>query len=166
MATETERRVLRMLGAIEPPSDAAEQIEHMGPEAVNVACEAALGTYVGLRPKIRTNAAAIVGRMNTDQARETLALLVTDPNEDVAIRALRAVGRRDEPTLVQRVALLLQRADASPLLIAEAVNALAETPARNAAREALDTYRGMQGEAAPTHRLHPMVEQALRRAQR
>ena len=64
-----------MLGAIEPPPDAAEQIEAMGPQAVNVACEAALGTYIELRPKVRTNAAAVVGRMNNEQARETLALL-------------------------------------------------------------------------------------------
>src|SRR6185437_8673678 len=103
--------VLAMLAATEPPRDAAEQIEAMGPEAVNVACEAALGTYVQLRPKVRTNAAAIVGRMDNDQARETLSLLVTDANEDVAIRALRAVGRRDEPLLVQRAGLVLRRPD-------------------------------------------------------
>lgn len=166
MATETERRVLGMLGAIEPPPDAAEQIEAMGPEAVNVACEAALGTYVELRPKIRTNAAAIVGRMTSEQARETLALLVTDPDEDVAIRALRAVGRRDEPELAQRAGLVLRRADASPILAAEAVNALAATPARDAAREVLQEYRRMEGEGAPAHRRHALVEQALQSAQR
>ena len=162
MATETESRVIGMLAAIEPPPDAAEQIEAMGPEAVNVACEAALGTYVELRPKIRTNAAAIIGRMHSEQARETLALLVTDSNEDVAIRALRAVGRRDEPELVQRVGLVLRRADASPLLVAEAVNALATTPTRTA-REVLEEYRRTQGEGAPPHRRHALVEQALRR---
>lgn len=166
MATDTEARVLRMLGAIEPPTDAAEQIEAMGPQAVNVACEAALGTFIELRPKIRTNAAAIVGRMNGDQARETLALLVTDPSEDVAIRALRALGRRDEPELVRRAGLVLRRAETSPLLAAEAVNALAATPARDAAREVLDGYSRVQGPGSPAHRRHPLVDQALRRAQR
>lgn len=166
MSTETERRVLEMLGVVEPPPDAAEQIETMGSEAVNVACEAALGTYVELRPKIRTNAAAIVGGMNNQQARETLDLLVTDPTEDVAIRAIRAVGRRDEPELVQRVGLVLRRVDASPLLAAEAVNALAATPARDAAREVLREYRLMQGKGAPAHRRHALVEQALQRAPR
>jgi HEAT repeat protein len=164
MATDSERRVLSMLAAIEPPPDAAEQIEAMGPEAVNVACEAALGTYVELRPKVRTNATAIVGRMNNQQARETLALLVTDSSEDVAIRALRALGRRDEPELVQRVGLVLRRADASPLLAAEAVKALAATPARAAARKLLDQYREKTGEGAPAHRRHALVEQALRSA--
>lgn len=165
MATDTERRVLGMLGAIEPPPNAAEQIEAMGPEAVNVACEAALGTYVELRPKVRTNAAAIVGRMTSEQARETLALLVTDPDEGVAIRALRAVARRNEPELVQRAGLVLRRPDASPLLAAEAINALAATPARSAAREVLEEYRRMEGEGAPAHRRHPLVEQAFQRAQ-
>lgn len=164
MATEFERRVLSMLAAIEPPPDAAEQIEAMGPEAVNVACEAALGTYVGLRPKIRTNAAAIVGRMNNQQARETLALLVTDPSEDVAIRALRALGRRDEPELVQRIGMVLRRADASPILAAEAVKALAATPARGAASKLLDEYRKMTGEHAPAHRRHALVQQTLQSA--
>jgi HEAT repeat protein len=166
VATDTEARVLGMLGAIEPPPDAAEQIEAMGPQAVAVACDAALGTYIELRPKVRTNAAAIVGRMNNDQARETLALLVTDPSEDVAIRALRALGRRDEPELARRAGLVLQRAEVSPLLAAEAVNALAATPARDAAREVLDEYSRVEGPGSPAHRRHPLVAQALERAQR
>jgi HEAT repeat protein len=166
VATDTEARVLGMLGAIEPPPDAAEQIEALGPHAVTVACEAALGTYIELRPKVRTNAAAIVGRMNNDQARETLALLITDPSEDVAIRALRALGSRDEPELARRAGLVLQRAEVSPLLATEAVNALAATPARDAAREVLDAYNRVQGPGSPPHRRHPLVEQALERAQR
>jgi HEAT repeat protein len=166
VATDTEAQVLGMLAAIEPPPDAAEQIEAMGPQAVNVACEAALGTYVELRPKVRTNAAAIVGRMNNEQAREALALLVTDPSEDVAIRALRALGTRDEPELARRAGLVLQRAEVSPLLAAEAVNALAATPARDAAREVLDEYSRVEGPDSPAHRRHPLVEQALVRAQR
>ena len=165
MATETEQRVLAMLAATEPPPDAAQRIEAMGPEAVNGACEAALGTYAQLRPKVRTNAAAIVGRMDNEQARETLGLLVTDANEDVATRALRAVGRRDEPLLVQRAGLVLRRPDISPLLAAEAVNALAATPARDAARTVLDEYRQLDEDSAPAHRRHALVQQALRRAE-
>ena len=57
MATETEIWVLNLLSATEVPQNAPEQIEAAGTEAVNVACEAALGTYVGMRPKIRSNAA-------------------------------------------------------------------------------------------------------------
>lgn len=165
MPTPTEELVLRMLSAIEPPDDAARQIEELGPEAVNVACEAALGTYVGLRPKIRTNAAAIVGEMDTEQARETLGLLVTDANEDVAIRALRALGRRDDPELVARAAIVLRRPETSPMLATEAVNALAATPTREAAREALDTYRAAVGEPALPHRRHQLVQEALERTQ-
>jgi hypothetical protein len=155
-----------MLGATEVPPDAAERIEAMGPEAVTVACEAALGTYVELRPKIRTNAAAIIGRMTHEQARQTLALLVTDANEDVAIRALRAMATRDEPELVRRAGLVLRRPNTSPLLAAEAVNALAATPAREAAQETLQEYLRSQDERGLAHRGHPLVEQALQNAQR
>lgn len=165
MATETETKVLKLLSSIEVPEDASERIEAMGPEAVNVACEAALGTYVGLRPKLRTNAAAVVGRMKTEQARETLLLLVTDPSDDVAIRALRAVGRRSEPELFERAALVLRRPDASPLVVAEALHALAADSAPPAAREALDRYRDAKYEDSPAHRRSLVVERALDRAQ-
>jgi len=161
MANETETRVLGLLSAIEPPLEAPQLIEAMGPEAVNVACEAALGTYVGLRPKVRTNAAAIVGQMESQQAREALALLVTDPDEDVAIRALRAVGRRDDAGLIERAALVLRRPDASPLVAAEAVWALRESRDLPSAREALAEYRNGDLERAPAHRRSLVVERAL-----
>jgi HEAT repeat protein len=161
MATETEERVLRLLSATEVPANAAEQIAQMGPEAVNVACEAALGTYVGLRLKVRTNAASVVGRLTDDQARQTLALLVTDPSDDVAIRALRAVRRRTgEEDLLARAALVLGRADASPLVVVEAIDALAASPDVPLARDALTNYREA-GEGAPPHRSNQLVQQAL-----
>lgn len=163
MATETEQRVLNILSAIEPPRDAAEQIEALGPEAVNVACEAALGTYVGLRPKVRTNAAAIIGQMHTEQALQTLALLVTDPNDDVAIRALRAVGRRDEPDLIARAALVLKRPGVTPLVAVEAIDALAARSDSPVAAAALDAYRQAKDSNALAHRHSPVVEQALAR---
>jgi HEAT repeat protein len=162
--TPTEELVLRILSATDWPINPADRIEELGPEAVNVACEAALGTYVGLRPKIRTNAAAIVGDLDNEQARETLALLITDANEDVAIRAMRAVGRRDDPELIERVAIVLRRPETSPLLAAEAVDALIKTPARDAAQAALDAYRTAGDEAALPHRRHQLVQEALERS--
>ena len=163
MATDIERAVLDMLSAIEPPHDAAEQIEALGPAAIDVACDAALGTYVGLRPKVRTNAAAIVGRMQSDQARETLALLVTDPSDDVAIRALRAVGRRDEPDLVARAALVLQRPALAPLVAVEVIDALAASADSPVAAQALAAYSETTGEKALPHRRSQVVAQALAR---
>lgn len=163
MAPEIEERVLSLLSAIEVPSDADEQIEVMGAEAVNVACEVALGTYVALRPKVRTNAAAVVSEMHNEQAKETLALLVTDPDDDVAIRALRAVGRRDEPELLARAALILRRPDLAPLVAVEAVDALAASADLPIAREALDEYRQTKEEHAPAHRRSSVVQQALDR---
>jgi hypothetical protein len=163
VATEIERAVLDMLSAIEPPGDAAERIEALGPEAVDVACDAALGTYVGLRPKVRTNAAAIVGRMHGEQALQTLALLVTDPSDDVAIRALRAVGRRDEPDLVARAALVLRRPGVAPLVAVEAVDALAARTDSPLAAKVLVAYREATGADAMPHRRSQVVEQALAR---
>jgi hypothetical protein len=58
------------------------------------------------------------------------------------------------------------RAEISPLLAAEAVNALAATPARDTAREVLDEYSRVEGAGSPAHRRHPLVAQALGRAQR
>lgn len=161
MATEIEKRVLGLLSMIEVPRNAPDLIEEMGPEAVNVACEAALGTYVGLRPKTRTNAAAVVGRMQSQQARETLLLLITDPSDDVAIRALRAARRRAEPELLERAALVLERPEANPLVVVEAVHALRAAPAAGDARQALDRYRGMAESEMPAHRRHAAVQRVL-----
>jgi HEAT repeat protein len=160
MPTPIETWVLDMLSAVEVPLDAAEQIERAGPEAVNVVCEAALGTYVGLRPKVRTNAAWVVGRMTAEQARDTLMLLVTDPDDGVAIRAIRAAGRLQIPELDARVALALERDEADPLLVVEAVAALAGSPTE---RQALQRYVDSTGSAAPAHRRNAAVERAIRR---
>jgi hypothetical protein len=150
---------LNILSSIEVPLDAPERVDAAGAEAVNVVCEAALGTYVGLRPKVRSNAAWMIGRMTSQQARETLLLLVNDPSDDVAIRAIRAVGRRPTAELEERVALTFSRADANPLVVAEAVRALVGTPNGQAA---LAKYRELSGAGIPAHRRSPVVERALR----
>jgi HEAT repeat protein len=161
MPTETERRVLQMLSAIEVSPDAPALIEAMGTDAVTVVCEAALGTYEGVRLKVRSNAAAVVGRMSHPQALETLALLVNDASPDVATRAVRAIARRGDAHLVPRIAELLTQASTADWLAAEAVRALAafDLPA---AREALASYA-----ATPPERLHhrgsAVVEAALAR---
>ena len=58
MPTQDEIRVLNLLSAVDyaPGTDPGKLIESWGNGAVTVACEAALGTYPGLRPKVRTNA--------------------------------------------------------------------------------------------------------------
>lgn len=162
MATEIETWVLNLLSAIEVPRNAPEQIESAGTEAINVACEAALGTYVGLRPKLRTNAAWVVGRMTSQQARETLMLLLNDPSDDVAIRAIRAIGKRNDPELEARAALTLQRPEANSLVVAEIVKSLGQS---QNGKLILSEYRGQQGLAALPHRRSPVVERALRSVQ-
>ena len=64
MPTENEIRVLRLLSAIEISPNAGATIEGWGNEAVTVLCEAALGSYPGLRQKVRTNAVSVLGSMS------------------------------------------------------------------------------------------------------
>ena len=124
MPTENEVRVLKILSAIEIPSNAGQTIQSWGNEAVTVVCEAALGTYPGLRPKVRNNAVALLGWMDHPQAQETVPLLMNDSNTDVAIRAMRAAGRQKNENGVDKLAEMLDQKDTQPLLAAEAVSAL------------------------------------------
>ena len=162
MPTDVEVRVMQLLSAIEVPSNAAELIEELGTEAVTVACEVALGSYPGVRLNVRTNAAAVVGRMTHPQARETLAMLVTDENPRVALRALRAAGRRQDDTLVGEIATVLRRATTDQFTANEAIRALRAIGSPAALRE-LDEYAGASPEGLP-HRSSALVQHALRKA--
>jgi HEAT repeat protein len=162
MPTDVEVRVMRMLAAIEVPANAPEIIETLGTEAVTVVCEAALGSYPGLRPKLRTNAVAVVGRMTHPQARETLALLITDESPGVAMRALRAAGRRKDEGLVDRIGAVLRRPTTDELTANEAIRALRSIDSTAAAR-ALDAYAKASGDQVP-HRRSALVERALRQS--
>lgn len=113
-----------LLDAIDIPAGTAQHIENLGNEAVTVICEAALGSYPGLRQKVRTNAVALVGQMSHPQARETLALLLGDPDVNISIRALRAAGRQRNEELVEKIARVLLQPNASGILAAEALAAL------------------------------------------
>jgi hypothetical protein len=162
MATDVEIRVMRLLSAIEVPPDAATLIEEMGTEAVTVACEAALGSYPGLRPKVRTNAVSVIGRMTHPQARETLAMLVTDETPRVALHALRAAGRRQDDSLVGHIGTVLRRPTTDQFTANEAIRALRAIGSPAAQRE-LDEYAGASPEGLP-HRSSALVQQALRKA--
>lgn len=164
MPTEMEIRVLEVLSAIEIPSGAAREIESWGNEAVTVVCEAALGTYPGLRSKVRYNAVSLLGKMDHPQARETIPLLINDPDPDVAIRAMRAAGRQNSTEGVGRLGEVLQRKNAAPLLAAEAVKALAAIDSSQA-RTALEEYTGASPDALP-HRASPAVQAVLQRVKR
>ena len=123
MPTEIELRVIRTLSAIEVADNAAETIEAWGNEAVTALCEIALGSFAGARNKVRTNAAGLLGSMRHPQARETLQMLVKDPNPDVSIRAIRATGRQQNTDAVKDLSLLLKKPDLSALFAAEVVSA-------------------------------------------
>jgi HEAT repeat protein len=162
MPTDVEVRVMRMLSAIEVPTNAAQLIEALGTEAVTVACEAALGSYPGLRPKVRTNAAAVVGRMTHPQARETLELLITDENPDVAIRGLRAAGRQKDDRLVTLIGTVLRRPTTDAFTADEAVRALRKIDSP-AAQQQLDEYAGASPEKIP-HRGSALIRHTLKQS--
>jgi len=162
MPTEMESRVLEALSAIEIEPELARQIEDWGTEAVTVACEAALGTYVGLRPKIRTNAIALLGHVNHPQARETVPMLVNDSDRDVAIYAMRAAGRQRNEAVVEKLGRVLEASDSAPLLAAEALEALREVGS-SAARARVAAYSAASPERLP-HRGSAAVNAVLRRA--
>jgi HEAT repeat protein len=159
MATENEIRVMRLLSAIEVPVDAASIIESWGTEAVTVACEAALGTYLGVRPKVRTNAAAVVGKMDHPQARETHRMLIMDESPDVAIRALRAAARRRDDALTGLIGTVIRRPTTEPLVAVEAVEALRKIDSP-AARKELADYVKASNDRLP-HRSSPAVRKTL-----
>ncbi|MDQ3624804.1 MAG: HEAT repeat domain-containing protein [Verrucomicrobiota bacterium] len=161
MPTEIERRVLEVLSAIEIEPDLARQIEDWGNEAVTVVCEAALGTYVGLRPKIRTNAIALLGDMSHPQARETLPMLVNDDDTDVAIYAMRAAGRQRNDEVVENLGRVLRESDVAPLVAAEALKALTAIDS-SATRSHLEAYSTASAERLP-HRASAVVTAVLHR---
>ena len=162
MPTEIESRVLEALSAIEIEPELARLIEEWGNEAVTVVCEAALGTYVGLRPKIRTNAIVLLGHMSHPQARETVPMLVNDSDRDVAIYAMRAAGRQRNEAVTEKLGRVLEASDSAPLLAAEAFNALTQIGS-SAARSHVEAYSAASPEHLP-HRASAAVNAVLRRA--
>ena len=157
MADETVVNVMKILSAIDLPLSTAQQIEEWGNEAVTVVCEVALGSYPGLRPKVRTNAVALLGEMTHPQAIETTALLINDANSDVAIRALRAAGQQKNDQVVGKIEQLLKKADSSPIVAAEAVKSLLAIDSAKS-RAAVETYE----QSAMPHRDSRVVADILR----
>lgn len=160
MATEIENRVLMTLSAVEVPPGVAQVIESWGNEAVTVTCGVALGDYPGAERRVRANAVALLGWMSHPQALETVPLLLTDPNPNIAARAFRAASRHADPATVAVIAGLLRRRDLSPILAAEAVDALA-TIDSSEARDVLRAYQ-TSGNELP-HRRSQIVETHLTR---
>jgi HEAT repeat protein len=161
MPTPAEVRVLELLTAIDTrPETLAAQVLALGNPGVTALCEAALGTYPGLREKVRTNAIALLGWIPHPQAAETLVLLVTDPNPDLASRALRASARAGLTEAIQPIDALLRRPGTPPLVAAEAVKALARIDSPEAAA-VLATY--VEGAVPTTHRTSSVVQQVLSR---
>src|SRR4051812_2793796 len=121
MPTENEIRVMTLLSSIELTSDAGSVVEKWGNDAVTVLCETALGTYSGIRRKVRTNAVAMLGGMKHPQAHETVLMLLNDDNPDISIRAMRAAGEQQNDAAVATLKTLMHSRDLSPLLAAEVV---------------------------------------------
>jgi hypothetical protein len=163
MPTEMESRTLQLLRAIDIKRDTASYIESLGHEAVTVICEAALGGYPGIRPKMRANAVTLAGKMSHPQALETIALLVSDPDPNMAIRAVRAAGRKRSDGLVEKIARVLDQPLSNTLLAAEALDALLhiDTPE---ARLRVKAYEAASAADLP-HRRSPAVEYTLQKYQ-
>jgi hypothetical protein len=164
MPTEMESRTLQLLRAIEINRDSASYIESLGHEAVTVVCEAALGSYPGIRPKMRANAVTLAGKMNHPQALETTELLVSDPDANMAIRAVRAAGRKRSAGLVNKIARVLDQPFSDTLLVAEALNALLQIDTPEA-RLRVKAYEGANAADLP-HRRSRAVEHTLREARK
>jgi len=160
MPTEIESRMFQLLRAIEIERDAPQYIESLGNEAVTVICEAALGSYPGIRPKMRANAVVLAGRMNHPQALETIALLVSDPDPGIAIRAMRAAGRKRSAGLVEKIARVLDQPMSGALLAAEALDALLQIDTPEAQLR-VKAYEAASATDLP-HRRSPAVEYTLR----
>jgi len=125
MSTPIESAILRLLSAIEIDSEsAAAAIADWGNEGVTVLCDVALGTFPGLRPKVRLNAVALLDAVDHPQAHETRHLLLRDPNPDVSVRALRGSARLRDTAVVAELGRALQQTSLPPLVAAEAVRAL------------------------------------------
>jgi len=159
MATKDEIRVMEVLNAVEVPAAAGPAIERWGNNAVTILCEVALGTYAGIRFKVRTNAVALLGTLTHPQAMESVQLLIADRDDDVSIYAMRAAGRQKNPAAVAQLDTRLKRRDLPPLLAAEAVNALSAIDSREA-RNVLKTYAAASPEEYP-HRGSAVVRESL-----
>ena len=159
MPTENEIRVLKILSAIEIPPTAGQTIQSWGNEAVTVVCEAALGTYPGLRPKVRNNAVALLGWMDHQQAKETVPLLLNEANADVSSRAMRAAGRQKNESGIDKLDQLLRRKDSPPLLAAEALGALLAIGSGKALAS-VAAYKAANPADVP-HRASKVVESVL-----
>lgn len=159
MPTEIEIKVMKLLTAIEIPPSAGQYIENLGNEAVTVLCETALGSYPGLRPKVRNNAVALLGYMTHPQAGETLILLVNDANSDVAIRAIRASSQLKSKDVVPALEGKLEQVTTSSLIAAEAVQALIQIGSPQAIA-ALNKYVSASPVSYP-HRGSTMVKNIL-----
>ena len=161
MPTENEIRVLRLLSAIEISPNAGATIEGWGNEAVTVLCEAALGSYPGLRQKVRTNAVSVLGSMSHPQTAESLRMLVKDSSPDVAIRAMRAAGVQKNEGVIPDLKLNLNDPATQPLLAAEAVKGLVAINTTEA-QEALSQYLASSASSLP-HRGSEVVGAVVKR---
>ncbi|ACL65253.1 hypothetical protein A2cp1_1911 [Anaeromyxobacter dehalogenans 2CP-1] len=160
MPTENEIRVMKLLTATDlSPSAAAEAIVEWGNEAVTVVCEAALGQYPGLRLKVRTNAAALLGWIDHPQATEAIDLLIQDSSPDLAVRAIRAAGRKKDDRFVSRLGEMLERPETTPILAAEAVRALVSIGSARA-QSAVGNYEAANPRTVP-HRASRAVADVL-----
>jgi HEAT repeat protein len=159
MATENEVRVLDVLSGFEIPEGMGPVIEGWGTDAVTVVCEAALGTYSSVRPKVRYNAVAMLGAMSHPQAKETVHLLITDPSSDVSIRAMRAAAQQRNELAVDDLGRVLTKPDLPPVVAAEAVKAL-NAIGSTEARAALTRYAASTDEQSQ-HRRNPLVMKRL-----
>lgn len=159
MPTPIEVRVLKILSAIEIDPSTAQTIENLGNEAVTVVCEIALGSYPGLRLKVRTNAVALLGWMTHPQAVETIPLLINDSNSDVSIRAMRAAGRQKNEQVISKLDEILKKTESLPLIAAEAVKALISINSVEA-RTSLSEYSTTDGLKYP-HRNSTVVKGIL-----
>ena len=137
------------------------KIQTLGNDAVTVLCDVALGTFPGLRPKVRTNAVALLGWVDHPQAAETLRLLVGDVNPDVKARALRAVGRKRDDVVVDDLGRMLREEALPPVIAAEVVKALLAIDSA-AARVTLAEYEAADASRYP-HRAAPVVRTYLHR---
>lgn len=165
MPTPIETEVMRLLTSVDArPADLAARIMELGTPAVTVVCEAALGSYPGIRNKTRTNAVALLGWLPHPQAAEAVVMLVGNEDPDVASRAMRAAGRSANEAAIERIAAVLSRPETSPILAAEGVRSLATvgTPAANAV---LESYR-QAGEDILQHRGAAVVRTALEKGPR
>jgi hypothetical protein len=126
MPTDTEVKIMKILNSIEiEPETVAKKIESMGNEAITVLCEAALGSYPGIRNKVRTNSVSLLGWIkNYPQVIETIKMLVADSQIGVSVRAIRSAGRQRAEQVVEDLGDILKNRRTSSIIALEAVKSL------------------------------------------